>query len=316
MSQAEARLDSAIRVCSDLIPDRSSLFKVGLKLALYNQFILIIEIFQVMRKMSTRSKSPSRRQLKKKQKQLGEGNENWENDEISHNRLDGRHAPDYDYFGEIEPKILELKNAQEAIRSESKIVEAVLGTIIVCLKEHGDAVSVVGENLEREQDRVDEIKDLKTAIRQNRRLYEEEITILFKEIKDLKDTALAGLGKENELKEQEAQLALKYQEKVKTLRVAEEARRGEWDKASQRRVEQEVQQQVGVYSSKAEMLEQQTKKLEMELNRLKEENWSLKKRMDEKDLALEGLQARYNVRGTELREGRNEFADGEQPEEF
>jgi hypothetical protein len=59
--------------------------------------------------MAPNSQSPSRRRSKKKQKQLEDNLEFRGNDEeMSHNRLDGFVASDFDYFREIQPKLREL----------------------------------------------------------------------------------------------------------------------------------------------------------------------------------------------------------------
>jgi chromosome segregation ATPase len=266
--------------------------------------------------MSPRSKSPSRRESKKKHKQSGGSNADWENDEMSHNILNGSRASDFDYFKEIAPKIAEVEKAQEVIQSESKKVNAGLKNIMECLKDHGDAVSVVGESLEREQEREKKIEELETTIRQNRRLYEEDLADRGKKWEELEEAAGAGQRKEKALQERESKLGLEFNKKIENLRITEETRRGEWESRCRKEMEQELQRRVGEYSGKAERLEQQTKTSENDQKRLREENERLLKSLEEKQMALEGLKARYDALITKLKESRDEFGEGENPERF
>jgi chromosome segregation ATPase len=269
-----------------------------------------------MTKMATRSRSPSRRQSKKKQKRPDEINEIRGNDEMRHNRLDGLLASDFDYFREIQPKLRDLSTAKAALQIEVKKVEEALGKIVECLEEHGEAVSVVGDNMEREQEREKEMEELRATTRQLWRLKDEERTERDKEIIGLKNSATAGQRKEEELKKRQSQLESEYGKKVEELRIAEEANRRKMEEAFQKKLEQEIQRQVGDYSSKMKRLEHQTKALEKEQHQLREEKQHLEKSLEEKELALEGLRSRNKGLTTKLEEGRNDFAEGEKTEQF
>jgi chromosome segregation ATPase len=185
-----------------------------------------------------------------------------------------------------------------------------------CLEEHGEAASIVGDNLEREQEREKEMEDLRAANRQLWRLKDEERTERDKEMVELRESATAGQRKEEEFKKRQSQLELEYKTKLEDFRTANEASQKEMEKATQKRVEQEIHRQVGDYSSKVESLERQLKVLEKEQNQLKKDKEHLSKNLEEKELALEGLRGRNRVLTTKLKEGQDDFAEGEQAEQF